>query len=107
MKNLLTLALTAFWASNSIFAAADIADGKVTFSIKAPKAAEVRLKGQWSKEAEFFEDPQELVLKASELIADTKRRNEIAENGFKRINKLECRYSDQVKKILSLAMQSQ
>jgi len=50
MKNLLTLALTAFWASNSIFAAADIADGKVTFSIKAPKAAEVRLKGQWSKE---------------------------------------------------------
>jgi len=32
------------------FAAADIADGKVTFSIKAPKAAEVRLKGQWSKE---------------------------------------------------------
>ena len=32
------------------FAAADIADGKVTFSIKAPKAAEVRLKGQWTKQ---------------------------------------------------------
>ncbi len=50
MKNLLTLALAVFLAPNSIFAAADIADGKVTFSIKAPKAAEVRLRGQWSKE---------------------------------------------------------
>ena len=46
MKNLFLLSLLA----PSVFAAADIADGKVTFSINAPKAAEVKLKGQWDKQ---------------------------------------------------------
>lgn len=50
MKTLLIPALLVLGIQSSLFAAAEIADGKVTFSIKAPKAAEVRLKGQWSKQ---------------------------------------------------------
>jgi enterochelin esterase-like enzyme len=50
MKSLLLPLFVVFGAQTAVFAAADIADGKVTFSIKAPKAAEVRLKGQWSKQ---------------------------------------------------------
>ena len=50
MKSHLIPALLVLGIQSQLFAAAEIADGKVTFSIKAPKAAEVRLKGQWSRQ---------------------------------------------------------
>jgi enterochelin esterase family protein len=46
MKHLFLLCLF----TSSVCAAADINGGRVTFSIKAPKAAEVKLKGQWDKQ---------------------------------------------------------
>jgi enterochelin esterase family protein len=69
MKTLTLLALIVLLAPCSIFAAAEIADGKVPFSIKAPKAAEVRLKGQWSKDDFLLERNDTLIdaLKAANV----------------------------------------